>query len=240
MKVLAIIPARGGSKSIPSKNIQKLGKLPLIAYTIKSAKNSKEVNRIIVSTDNKIIAKIAEKYGAEVPFLRPKKFSRDSSSTLDVVQHAIQFLQKVENYTPDIITILLPITPFRPPHLIDESIKLLKNTNATSVISVFKTRTHPFKAFVSEKGFLKPFKQDYLKYYQRQKLPAFYHTTGATYTFWLHTLKKYGNYYGPKIKPIISYNDEMNVDIDFVFDFFIAEMTLKYWKTYSKKFKRIS
>ena len=239
MKVLAIIPARGGSKSIPSKNIQKLGKLPLIAHTIKSAKSSKEVNRIIVSTDNKKIAKIAEQYGAEVPFLRPKKFSRDSSSTLDVVQHAIQFLQKVENYTPDIITILLPTSPFRPPNLIDESIKLLKNTKATSVVSVHKTKTHPFKAFLPENGFLKPFKRDYQKYYQRQKLPHFYHTTGTAYTFWFNTLKKYGHYYGPRMKPLISYNDEMNVGIDNVFDFFIAEMTLKYWKTYPKKFKSI-
>ena len=239
MKVLAIIPARGDSKSIPSKNIQKLGKLPLIAHTIESAKNSKEVNRIIVSTDNKKIAKIAEKYGAEVPFLRPKKFSRDSSSTLDVVQHAIQFLQKVENYTPDIITILLPTSPFRPPNLIDESVKLLKNTKATSVVSVHKTKTHPFKAFLPENGFLKPFKRDYRKYYQRQKLPHFYHTTGTAYTFWFDTLKKYGHYYGPRMKPLFSYNDEMNIDIDNVFDFFIAEMTLKYWKTYPKKFKSI-
>lgn len=240
MKILAIIPARGGSKSIPSKNIQKLGKLPLVAHTIKSVKRSKEVNRIIVSTDNKKIAEIAKKYGAEVPFLRPKKFSRDSSSTLDVVQHTIQFLQKIENYTPDIVTILLPTTPFRPVGLIDESIRLLRNTDATSVISVLKTKWHPFKAFMPENGFLKPFKHDYLKYYQRQKLPTFYHTTGAAYTFWLHTLEKYGNYYGPKIKPIVSHDDEMNLDIDFLFDFFVAEMTLKHWKKYPKKFKRIS
>ena len=79
LKILAIIPGRGGSKGIPSKNIQKLGELPLIAHTIKSAKNSTKVNRIIVSTDNKKIAKIAREYGADVPFLRPKKFSRDSS-----------------------------------------------------------------------------------------------------------------------------------------------------------------
>ena len=239
MEILIIIPARGGSKSIPSKNLQKLGKLPLVAHTIKSAKKSKQASRIIVSTDSKKIAKIAEKYGAEIPFLRPKKFAHDSSSTLDVVQHALQFLQKVENYTPDIVTILLPTTLFRPPNLIDETIKLLKNTNATSVISVHKARTHPFKAFIPDNGFLKPFKQDYLKYYQRQKIPAFYHTTGAAYTFWYDTLKKYGNYYGPKIKPLISHTDEMNVDVDFVFDFFVAEMTLKYWKKYPKKFKKI-
>jgi len=239
MKVLAIIPARGGSKGIPSKNIQKLGKIPLVAYTINAAKNSKMINRIIVSTNNKKIANIAKKYGAEVPFLRPEKYSRDSSSTLDVVQHTLQFLEKTENYIPDIVTILLPTSPFRPSNLIDESIKQLKNTNATSVVSVHKTRTHPFKAFKQKKNFLIPFRLDYRKYYQRQKLPPFYHTTGAVYTFWYKTLKKYGHYYGPRMKPLISNRDEMNIDIDNKFDFFVAEMTLKYWDSYSKKFKKI-
>ena len=239
LKILAIIPARANSKGIPSKNIQKLGELPLIAHTIRSAKNSTKVNRIIVSTDNKKIAKIAMEYGADVPFLRPKKFSRNSSSTLDVVQHTTQYLQKVENYTPDIITILLPTSPFRSPDLIDKSIKLLKKTNATSVVSVFKSKEHAFKAFLPNRGFLKPFKSDYRKYYQRQNLPDFYHTTGAVYTFWFDTLKKFGHYYGPRMKPLISHYNEMNVDVDSVFDLFIAEMTLKHWKNYSKKIKKI-
>ena len=239
LKILAIIPARGGSKGIPSKNIQKLGELPLIAHTIRSAKNSTKVNRIIVSTDNKKIAKIAMECGADVPFLRPKKFSRNSSSTLDVIQHTTQYLQKVENYTPDIITILLPTSPFRSPDLIDKSIKLLKKTNATSVVSVFKSKEHAFKSFLPNRGFLKPFKSDYKKYYQRQKLPDFYHTTGAAYTFWFDTLKKFGHYYGPRIKPLISHYYEMNVDIDSIFDLFIAEMILKHWKNYSNKIKKI-
>jgi CMP-N-acetylneuraminic acid synthetase len=177
--------------------------------------------------------------GADVPFLRPKKFSRNNSSTLDVVQHTTQYLQKVENYTPDIITILLPTSPFRSPDLIDKSIKLLKKTNATSVVSVFKSKEHAFKAFLPNRGFLKPFKSDYRKYYQRQNLPDFYHTTGAVYTFWFDTLKKFGHYYGPRMKPLISHYDEMNVDVDSVFDLFIAEMTLKHWKNYSKKIKKI-
>ena len=239
LKILAIIPARANSKGIPSKNIQKLGELPLIAHTIRSAKNSTKVNRIIVSTDNKKIAKIAMECGADVPFLRPKKFSRNGSSTLDVIQHTTQYLQKVENYTPDIITILLPTSPFRSPDLIDKSVKLLKKTNATSVVSVFKSKEHAFKAFLPNRGFLKPFKSDYRKYYQRQNLPDFYHTTGAVYTFWFDTLKKFGHYYGPRMKPLISHYDEMNVDVDSVFDLFIAEMTLKHWKNYSKKIKKI-
>jgi CMP-N-acetylneuraminic acid synthetase len=81
---------------------------------------------------------------------------------------------------------------------------------------------------------LKPFKSNYRKYYQRQLLPDFYHTTGAAYTFWFDTLKKFGHYYGPRMKPIISTKDEMNIDVDSLFDLFVAEMTQKHWKKYSK------
>ena len=235
LKILAIIPARGGSKGIPLKNIKKLNKLPLVAHTIQDAKNSKQINRIIVSTDNKKIAEISRKYGAETPFLRPKSFSKNSSSTLDVVQHTIQFLKKVENYTPDIVTILLPTSPFRASTLIDDSIKLLKKSDATSVVNVAKNKEHAFKAFLLKDDFLKPFKANHKKYYQRQLLPDFFHTTGSVYTFWFTTLKKYGHYYGPRMKPIITADEKMNIDIYNVFDFFVAEMTQKYWKSYLKK-----
>ena len=237
LKILAIIPGRGGSKGISSKNIRSVGNIPLIAHTILSAKNSKNVNRIIVSTDSKKIATISKKFGAEIPFLRPKKFASDRSSTLDVVQHALGFLQKEENYTPDIITIMLPTSPFRPFNLIDKSIELLKKSNATSVVSVFKSKDHAFKAFIPKDGFLKPFRKDYRKYYQRQVLPDMFHTTGSAYTFWFDTLKKYGHYYGPRMKPLISSDDKINIDVDDVFDLFIAEMTKKYWEKYLKKFK---
>lgn len=235
LKILAIIPGRGGSKGISSKNIRNIGNVPLIAHTILSAKNSKNVNRIIVSTDSKKIATISKKFGAEIPFLRPKKFALDRSSTLDVVQHTLGFLQKEENYTPDIITIMLPTSPFRPFNLIDKSIELLKKSDATSVVSVFKSKDHAFKAFIPKDGFLKPFRKDYRKYYQRQVLPDMFHTTGAAYTFWFDTLKKYGHYYGPRMKPLISKDSEMNIDIDELFDLFVAEMTSKYWKKYLKK-----
>jgi CMP-N,N'-diacetyllegionaminic acid synthase len=235
LKILAIIPARGGSKGIPLKNIKKLDKLPLVAHTIQDAKISKQINRIIVSTDNKKIAEISKKYGAECPFLRPKSFSKDSSSTLDVIQHTIKFLKEVENYIPDIVVILLPTSPFRSLNLIDDSIKLLRKTNATSVVNVAKNKDHAFKAFFLKDDFLKPFKKNHKKYYQRQLFPDFFHTTGSVYTFWLTTLKKYGHYYGPRMKPIVTNDDKMNLDIDNIFDFFMAEMTQKYWKSYLKK-----
>ena len=237
LKILAIIPGRGGSKGIPSKNMQRVGELPLIAHTILAAKKS-NVNKIIVSTDNKKISTIAKKFGAEVPFLRPKKFSTDKSSTLDVVNHTIHFLEKKEKYVPDIVTILLPTSPFRSNNLINKSIKLLRNSDATSVVSVFKSKEHAYKAFIKKDGFLKPFRKDFRKYYQRQLLPEMFHTTGAAYTFWFDTLKKYGHYYGPKMMPIISKESKMNIHVDEVLDLFIAEMTHKYWEKYLKKFNK--
>ena len=237
MKPICLICARGGSKGVVNKNIRIISKKPLIAHTIKSAIDSKLFSHVVVSTEDEEIAKISKKYGAEIPFMRPKKFSLDKSSTLDVVQHATEFLQKEENYIPDIITILLPTCPFRPSNLIDNSIQLLKKTNATSVVSVSKAKKHAFKAFVPKNGFLKPFRKDYRKFYQRQLLPDFYHTTGAAYTFWFKTLKKYGHYYGPRMKPLISTDNKINIDVDDVFDLFIAEMTKKYWEKYLKKIK---
>tara|TARA_B100000676_G_C17981873_1_gene789488 strand:+ start:551 stop:1285 length:735 start_codon:yes stop_codon:yes gene_type:complete len=237
LEILAIIPARGGSKGIPLKNIQRVGKLPLIAHTILAAKKS-DVSRIIVSTDNKKISNIARKFGAEIPFLRPKKISSDSSSTLDVVNHTIQFLEKEDRYIPDIITILLPTSPFRSTDLINKSIKMLRNSDATSVVSVFKSKEHAYKAFLEKNEFLKPFRKDFKKFYQRQVLPDMFHTTGSVYTFWYNTLKKYGHYYGPKMKPLIIKEPMYNLDIDDVFDLFVAEMSEKYWLGFLKKINK--
>lgn len=113
MKVLAIIPARKGSKGIKNKNIQLLNGHPLIAYSICAAVKSKNINKIICSTDSKKIAKIARKYGAETPFIRPKKYAADFSSDLEVFKHCLNWLKKNENYTPDFIVHLRPTSPIR-------------------------------------------------------------------------------------------------------------------------------
>jgi len=146
-KVLAIIPARGGSKSIHKKNIRKLYQKPLIEYSIICAQKSKYVNRIIVSTDDRKIANISENAGAEVPFLRPKKLSTDNSKTLDVTKQVLEFLDAKESYKPDIITHLQPTTPFRTSAMLDKSIQMLQNSNATSVLGVKKIKTHPYRHF---------------------------------------------------------------------------------------------
>lgn len=231
--ILAIIPARGGSKGIPRKNIKKLKGKPLLYYTIKEAKNSKLINKIVLSTDNHKIADIGKMSGVEVPFIRPKKISRPTSPSIDYVKHTLQFLFVNQHYTPNIIVILQPTSPIRTKGMIDKSIKLLIQSKATSVITIKKIRTHPYSAFWLDKTYLRPFKPEFQKYYQRQKYPPLYYLTGSVYTFWYKTFEEYGSIYGPRIKPMII-EDENNIDIDELFDLFVAEMTMKYWKKYKK------
>ncbi len=238
MKILAIIPARGGSKGIPMKNIQKLAGKPLIEYTISVAKKSKKVNRILVSTDNKKIAEISRLLGAEVPFMRPKKLSHDNSTGFDVIKHALNFLSS-QGYVPDIIVILQPTSPLRTTPMIDRSIEMLKNSDATCILSVSKVKTHPYSSFWYDGKYLKPFRQDFENHSLRQKKPNLYHPTGAIYTFWIKTLEKYGSIYGPRIKPMIM-PDEINIDIDSPFDLFISEMKILHWDSYKKFFSKRS
>jgi len=235
MNILAIIPARGGSKGLPKKNMKKLNGIPLIEHTIRIAKQSKKINKIIVSTDDKQIAQISKSLKVEVPFLRPKSISKDSSPSIEYVKHAISYLLKNESYEPDIIIILQPTSPFRSKSLIDDSIKMLQKTNSSSVISVSTMKKHPYLSFENTKNYLKPVKKNFQKFYQRQKFPTLFYPTGSIYTFWYDTLKKFDSIYGPKIKPLIIKTHQETLDIDDLFDFFLAEMTSKYWTKYQKK-----
>ena len=146
LKILAVLGARSGSKGLKNKNIKILNKIPLFAHIILKAKKSKLINRMIVSTDSNNYAKIAKKYGAEVPFLRPKNFSGDKSDELDFIKHLLNYLQKEENYYPDIIVRLLATTPFQTTQDIDNSISsLMKNSNADSCSVISKANQHPEK-----------------------------------------------------------------------------------------------
>jgi len=236
MKVLAIIPARGNSKGIKMKNVQKLAGKPLIEYTISSAKKSRYINRIIVSTDNSRIANISLKAAAEVPFLRPRKFSHDRSPTIDTIKHTLRYLITNESYTPDMIVILQPTSPLRTPEMIDKSINMLMKTNATSVITVEKIKSHPYISFWYVKEYLKPYLKKFQKFSRRQMFPPLYIPTGAVYAFWNNTIKKYDSIYGPKIKPVIINDNDANMDIDSTFDLFVCEMIISQWKKYKKRF----
>jgi len=231
-KILAIIPARGGSKEIRRKNLQKLSGKPLIAHTIIAAKKTKSINKIIVSTDDKEIGKISKNNGAEVPFLRPKQISKDTSSTIEVIKHALKFLQENQSYVPDIIILLQPTSPLRTSQLITKTINTLKKSKATSVITVSKITKHPYASYWLKNDFLKPFEKSSTKYSRRQEFPDLFFPTGAVYTFWYDTLKKFNSLHGPKIKPIVVQDED--IDIDNLRDLFFAEMMLKNWKIYKK------
>ena len=163
MKIFSIIQARGGSKRIPKKNLKLLGGYPLIAYSIAASRLCKSVQRTIVSTDSKEIARVAKKYGAEVPFMRPAKFAQDHSTDLDVFSHAIKWLEKEGGSLPDLLVQLRPTTPLRDPVLIGEAIKKIKNNpQANSLRSAHQVGQPPQKMFqISTAGFWNGFFPNY-------------------------------------------------------------------------------
>ena len=233
MRILGIVTARGGSKGIPGKNLRQIAGLPLIQYTFDSAKNSK-IDKIIISTDDKKIAKYAESQNIEVPFLRPRSLATDTAKTFDVIKHAIEHMKNIEKYVPEIVVILQPTSPLRTSKLINTSIDLLKKSQASSVISVSEVKTHPYSSFFYNGKFLQPFKKDFKKFDRRQQYVPLYFPTGAIYTTWYKTISKNNSIYGNKIKPLITPHEE-SMDIDTKFDMFLTEMTLLYWKKYLKK-----
>ena len=234
MKIMALIGARGGSKGLQNKNLLLIGKRSLIEHTIDDAVKSKKFDRIIVSTDDERIARISKKAGADIPFTRPKKFSKDSTTMQDVVSHTLSFLKNKEGYCPDIVVLMQPTSPFRDKNMIQKSITLLKKTKSTSVISVAETEHHPFISFFYEGKFLKPLNKDHLNHSLRQKRIPVYHPTGSLYAFWATNLKKYHSIHGPTISPLIIKDKFLNHDIDDLYDLFLADMTDKFWKKYKK------
>src|SRR5512137_1517991 len=125
MQILALIPARGGSKSVPRKNIRPLAGHPLIAYSIAAALHSRHISRTIVSTDDEEIARIAQGLGAEAPFLRPLEYALDNTTDLPVFTHALSWLDENESYQPDIVVQLRPTSPLRPPDCVDRAVQIL-------------------------------------------------------------------------------------------------------------------
>lgn len=146
IKILAIIPARGGSKGIPKKNIVPLGKKPLIHYSIREAKRARSIDAIIVSTDNEEIASIARTLGAEVPFLRPTELATDTSRDIDFLKHAVEWLETNRGWNPEIVVFLQPTSPTRTAADIDKAIEMMKSTNCDSVRTATEDIDyHPFK-----------------------------------------------------------------------------------------------
>ncbi len=184
-EVLAIIPARGGSKGIPRKNIRDFAGFPLIAYSIKAATQSQVVTRTIVSTDDEEIAMVAREYGAETPFLRPSEFAEDNTTDLPVFQHALTWLEKHEDYRPEIVVQLRPTSPIRPVDCVNDAVRiLLDHTEASSVRGVVESAQNPYKMWRVDaiSGYMAPLigVEGFLEAYNapRQKLPLVHWQTG--------------------------------------------------------------
>lgn len=207
-EVLAIIPARGGSKSIPRKNIRMLGGHPLVTYSIAAGLMAQTVTRLIVSTDDLEIAGICREYGADVPFVRPAELALDATPDLPVFQHAMNWLKEHENYRPDIVVHVRPTSPLRPPTLIDEAVQMLRDCpSADSVRGVGLPEQTPYKMWQpGEDGFLKPLLTDGKgESYNlpRQALPIVYWHTGHIDVIRYQTLMEKHSMSGDRILPIL-------------------------------------
>jgi CMP-N-acetylneuraminic acid synthetase len=231
-EVLAIIPARGGSKSIPKKNIRPFFGHPLIAYSIEAARVADTVTRVIVSTDDEEISAIAHTYGAEVPFIRPEEYSQDETPDLPVFLHALEWLEYEEDYQPDIVVQLRPTSPLRKVIHIDQAIyQLLERPEADAVRTVCIPFQNPFKMWqITPDGFMQPLIKD-LQYPEpynlpRQVLPDVYWQTGYVDAAWSDTLKNKNSMTGERILPLVINADEW-IDIDSSNDWRRAERLME-------------
>ncbi len=237
--ILGLIPARGSSKGLPRKNIKLLLGKPLIAWTIERAKECKYFDRVIVTTDDEEIARIAKEYRAEVPFLRPNILASDVSPAIDTILHALNYL-RANGETFDYIAWLEPTSPLRDRHDFNSGIEVLINneTRADSLVSVGKIALeHPFMVKkIDKNGYMSPFcVTDEKLVGRRQDLPPAYFPYGVLYLSKVHTLNKDEVFYQ---KRAISYPIQrwQNFEIDDEIDFFTVETIMrKYWDKFSSE-----
>jgi len=225
--VLALIPARGGSKGIPRKNLRDFAGAPLIAYSIAAAKQAERVTRVIVSTDDPEIAEVARDWGAEVPFMRPAQFAQDDSTDLPVFEHALEWLEQNENYVPDIVIQLRPTSPVRPIGLLDQAVELLlEHPEVDCVRGVVPSGQNPFKMWQIDSegrltqllevaGLREPYNAP------RQALPQTYWQTGHIDAIRSNTILAKHSLTGDIILPLLI-DPLYTVDIDTPDDFLIS------------------
>lgn len=228
MQILALIPARGGSKSIPRKNIKPLAGYPLIAYSIAAALQSRQVTRTLVSTDDVEIARIAQNYGAEVPCLRPPEYAKDNTPDFPVFTHALSWLKENESYQPDLVVQLRPTSPLRPPECVDQAVQtLLDYPEADSVRGVIPSGQNPYKMWqitsqgrmnplLTLPGIEEPFNAP------RQELPQTYWQTGHIDAIRITTILEKNSLSGEIIYPLYI-DPRYAVDIDTLRDWQRAE-----------------
>lgn len=225
--ITAIIPARGGSKGLKRKNIKLLSELPLIAYSIIAAKNIDFIDNLIVSTEDKEIAEIAQKYGADVPFMRPKELADDNAKTTDLIIHAAETLKKKKIQT-DIILLLQPTSPLREKKDIIAAFEMFKDTsNAKAVVSVCEVSHSPlWTNTLPDDLLMDNFIDKNILNKNRQQLQQYYRINGAIYIADYKYFIRNSGFHGKQTYAYIM-PPEKSIDIDNILDFKLAEIILK-------------
>ncbi|MFH1583271.1 MAG: acylneuraminate cytidylyltransferase family protein [Candidatus Falkowbacteria bacterium] len=213
-KIIAIVIARGGSKSIPRKNVLPLHGKPLVAWPVCLAKSIKRIDRTIISTDDDEIMEIAKKYGAEAPFKRPSELAQDEIQTLPVLQHCIKYLENQEDYKPDIILLFYPTAPFLKKERVEQALNLFEEKNCNSVLSVVKDPGH----FWHKKN------NSYERFYpiniaNRQYCEPLYREDGAIYFSRYEVLMEKNKIVDDENIQFIIMDKDENIDIDEPDDF---------------------
>lgn len=231
MKIIAIIPARGGSKGIPMKNLADVNGYPLIYYSIKHALDCPMIDRVIVSTDHPEIAEVSKKYGAEVPFIRPDELAEDHVLDQPVFEHAVKYLEDTEDYKADIIVHLRPTAPYRKTDWLETSIKsLIEHDEAHSVRSVSAVKQHPYRMFkIDNSGLLDPLmKHEHPEPYllRRQDLPDLYYYNCVIDVTRYETLMNKQSMTGSSIYPFVMDEEEV-IDVDTPVDLEVVRSVFK-------------
>lgn len=229
MKVLAIIPARGGSKGIPKKNIIELNDKPLITYTIEAAQKSKRIDKIFLSSDDSEIIEVAKNLGISSTYIRPKYLASDEATTIDAILDSIEWLENQENYFPDVILLLQPTSPLRTAEDIDGAIDLFEKHKESALVSVHEMIEHPFECvydiykkdwkYLAQPKSLSTRRQDYAK--------SFYYINGALYLANINFLKREKTFIKSRNTIFYEIPQERGLDVDEFKDLERAEFYLK-------------
>lgn len=212
--VLGIVPARGGSKGLPGKNVRLLNGEPLVAYAARAALTSGVLDRVILSTDSEEVAALGRQVGLEVPFLRPAPLAADDTPMAPVLAHAVDTLAAA-GWTTEIVVLLQPTSPLRRSEHIRDAIGLLRDTGATAVATVVELPRHlsPDYVMTIDGGVLKPFLPEGARLTRRQDARPAYVRDGTVYVCWRTTLERFGNVYGDDCRPlIIDAADSLSID----------------------------
>jgi N-acylneuraminate cytidylyltransferase/CMP-N,N'-diacetyllegionaminic acid synthase len=223
--VFGVIPARGGSKGLPGKNLKRLGALSLIGHAVASAREAEQLTRFIVSTDSPEIAEEARWHGAEVPFLRPAELANDHAGMVPVLRHAVRWLECTAGVRPDFVVTLQPTSPFRVGADIDRTIAAVVSTGADSAQTLVEASYHPFFMKTLDGDCTIPLFAEGKKYVRRQDAPAVYQPSGAVYVTRYAVLMNEGQVLGHDNRGLVM-PFEASVNIDTEWDFVLAELLL--------------